>query len=151
MNADPQPTSQFGAAFGSQNATMAASDQVQQSVKSEVDKTAATNQDLPNMKNKSASEGQPLKKKSTAKLENYQIMQNIGEGAFGQVNLAVDKSTNKYVAIKAVNILKTCQMNKERHVLRERDLLLSLNHPNIIRMHSCFKVSIENHYLGEIH
>lgn len=27
-------------------------------------------------------------------------------------------------------------------MLRERDLLLSLNHPNIIRMHSCFKVSI---------
>lgn len=87
---------------------------------------------------KSKTEG---KKKSTAKLENYQLMQNIGEGAFGQVNLAIDKSTNKYVAIKAVNIMKTCQMNKERHVLRERDLLLSLNHPNIIRMHSCFKVS----------
>lgn len=77
-------------------------------------------------------------------------MQNIGEGAFGQVNLALDKVTNKYVAIKSVNIMKTCQMNKERHVLRERDLLLSLNHPNIIRMHSCFKVSKENTWFKSI-
>ena len=85
--------------------------------------------------------GVQKKKKASTKLENYQILQNIGEGAFGQVNLALDKVTNKYVAIKSVNIMKTCQMNKERHVLRERDLLLNLNHPNIIRMHSCFKVS----------
>ena len=28
------------------------------------------------------------KKKSTARLENYQVMQCIGEGAFGTVNLA---------------------------------------------------------------
>ena len=81
------------------------------------------------------------KKKSSARIENYQMMQNIGEGAFGQVNLALDKTTNKQVAIKSVSIMKTCQMNKERHVLRERDLLLTLNHPNIIRMHNCFKVS----------
>jgi len=33
-------------------------------------------------------------------------------------------------------------MNKERHVLRERDLLLKLQHFNIIRMYNAFKVSI---------
>ena len=32
-------------------------------------------------------------------------------------------------------------MNKERHVLRERDLLLSLKHFNIVRMYNTFKVS----------
>jgi serine/threonine protein kinase len=53
-------------------------------------------------------------------------MKNIGEGAFGFVNLAQDKTRNKKVAIKAVNIIKTCQMNKERHVLRESKLLLKL-------------------------
>lgn len=68
-------------------------------------------------------------------------MQNIGEGAFGQVHLALDKTTNLKVAIKSVNIMATVKMNKERHVLRERDLLLALQHPNIIKMHSCFKVS----------
>jgi serine/threonine protein kinase len=61
------------------------------------------------------------------KLDNYQLIKNIGEGAFGSVNLAIDKSRkNKKVAIKQISILKTCQMNKERHVLRERDLLLKL-------------------------
>jgi len=47
----------------------------------------------------------------------------IGEGAFGQVHLAIDKSTNKPVAIKAVNIMKICELNKERHVLREKEIL----------------------------
>jgi len=66
-------------------------------------------------------------------------LSSLGEGAFGSVNLALDKSSNRYVAVKAVNIMKTCELNKERHVLRERDLLLCLNHPNIIKMYSCFK------------
>ena len=62
----------------------------------------------------------------TNSIDNYEIMKNIGEGAFGSVNLAQDKTRNKKVAIKAVNIIKTCQMNKERHVLRESKLLLKL-------------------------
>ena len=31
------------------------------------------------------------KKKSSAKLENYTVLHNIGEGAYGSVNLAYDK------------------------------------------------------------
>ena len=43
------------------------------------------------------------------KLDNYQFIKNIGEGAFGSVNLAIDKTrNNKKVAIKQVSILKTC-------------------------------------------
>ena len=47
------------------------------------------------------------------------------------------------MAIKAVNILKICQVNKERHILREKDLLDSLRfrHNNIINLLSTFKVS----------
>jgi len=36
-------------------------------------------------------------------------MQNsLGEGAYGTVNLAVEKQSGKQVAIKAVNIMKIC-------------------------------------------
>lgn len=85
------------------------------------------------------SEEQSPSAKNKNKLDNYKLLQNIGEGAYGMVNLAFDKVKDKYVAIKAVNILKTCQMNKERHVLRERDLLLKLKHFNIIKVLSVFK------------
>lgn len=65
-------------------------------------------------------------------MENYDIKQHIGEGAFGSVNLAVEKKSGTKVAIKAVNILRICELNKERHILREKDLLNELKHPNII-------------------
>ena len=81
------------------------------------------------------------KKNASGKLENYDIRQNIGEGAFGSVNLAIQKSNNMKVAIKAVNIMRICELNKERHILREKDLLNDLKHPNIIQLFTTFKVS----------
>ena len=71
-------------------------------------------------------------------------MQSLGEGAYGTVNSAIEKKSGKKVAIKAVNIMKICQLNKERHILREKDLLDSLRfkHTNIINLLSTFKVSV---------
>jgi 3-phosphoinositide dependent protein kinase-1 len=80
---------------------------------------------------------EPAKKKS--KLDNFAFIKSLGEGAFGSVTLAVDKTRNRKVAIKAVNIMKTCQLNKERHVLRERALLNELKHPNVIELIQTFK------------
>ena len=41
--------------------------------------------------------------KVAEKLKNYQIMENIGQGAFGEVNMGKDLRTGKLVAIKTVN------------------------------------------------
>jgi len=57
------------------------------------------------------------------------MKKSLGEGAYGQVNLALDKKTGKMVAIKAVNIMKICELNKERHILREKSLTIKLKHP----------------------
>ena len=87
--------------------------------------------------------GSGSKKTTTASLDNYKILNDLGEGAYGQVFLAVEKTTGQHLAIKAVNILKICQVNKERHILREKDLLDSLRfkHNSIINLLSTFKVS----------
>ena len=81
------------------------------------------------------------KKGGKKKMDNYTIIRHLGEGAFGEVRLALEKSTNREVAIKSVNIMKTCELNKERHIIRERDLLNELKHPNIIELFTTFKVS----------
>ena len=83
-------------------------------------------------------------KKGQAKLENYSMLSSLGEGAYGSVSLAVEKKSGKMVAVKAVNIMKICQLHKERHILREKDLLDSLRfrHVNIINLLSTFKVRI---------
>lgn len=77
----------------------------------------------------------------TTKLEDYEMVKNIGEGAFGTVNLAIHKATREKVAIKAVNIMRICELNKERHILREKELLNELKHTNIIQLFATFKVS----------
>ncbi len=51
------------------------------------------------------------------------MMQSIGEGAFGKVNLAKDKTSGKLVAIKAVNINQIEELGKVKHVFREKELL----------------------------
>lgn len=68
-------------------------------------------------------------------------MNSLGEGAYGEVSLAAEKKSGKLVAIKAVRIDKICQLNKERHVLREKELLdaLRFRNTNIINLLATFK------------
>lgn len=109
------------------------------------DSTAASSlADPVNKKSLIDKSGSGSKKTTTASLDNYKILNDLGEGAYGQVFLAMEKTTGVQLAIKAVNILKICQVNKERHILREKDLLDSLRfkHNNIINLLSTFKVSI---------
>jgi len=48
--------------------------------------------------------GGDTSKKPASSLDKYEVFQEIGEGAFGLVNLAKEKATGQIVAIKAVNI-----------------------------------------------
>lgn len=56
--------------------------------------------------------------------------------------MAVEKESKRNVAIKAVSIRKILELNKERHILREKELLMELKHPNIIELYTTFKVSL---------
>ena len=68
-------------------------------------------------------------------------MHELGQGAFGKVNLAIEKNTGNKYAIKQVNMMRICELNKDQHVLREKNLLDSLRfrHNNIINLMSTFK------------
>ena len=66
------------------------------------------------------------------------------------MNLAIEKKTKKPVAIKAVNMMKIIELNKERHILREKELLAELKHFNIIELYSTFKDNINLYFVFEI-
>jgi serine/threonine protein kinase len=66
------------------------------------------------------------------------------------VNLAIEKATGQQVAIKAVNIMRICELNKERHILREKELLHDLKHPNIIQLFTTFKDDKNLYFVFEI-
>lgn len=69
-------------------------------------------------------------------------MKEIGQGAFGTVYLALDKMTDKEVAIKSVSQQKILEIDKIRHVMREKEILTELQHPFIVKLITTLKVRL---------
>jgi serine/threonine protein kinase len=67
---------------------------------------------------------------------NFQIIREIGQGGMGAVFLAErnDGEFNQKVALKIVR-QSILDNETERHFRREREILASLSHPNIARLH----------------
>ena len=57
--------------------------------------------------------------------------------------LGKDKLTDKIVAIKSVNQDRILQLDKSRHVFREKKLLSELQHPNIVKLITTLKVTVK--------
>lgn len=68
----------------------------------------------------------------------YQLVDKIGEGGFGQVYKAVQRSTQKTVAIKFLTLHSEISPDKKRRHIerfhRESDLSRRLSHPNIVSL-----------------
>lgn len=65
-------------------------------------------------------------------LDNYEVLEQMGEGAFSIVFKARHLPSNQFVAIK---ILRKFQMdqNQKQAVLKEVTIMRQLNHPNIVK------------------
>jgi serine/threonine-protein kinase len=64
--------------------------------------------------------------------ENYQILEPIGKGQFGQVFRAINRQTGQIVALKQLARKKL----PTSRFLRELSFLVRLNHPNIVCCHA---------------
>ena len=71
-------------------------------------------------------------------LENYSLSKIIGEGSFGTIYKAIQKSTKQVVAIKILKLPKELDtQSKKKQLLRfdrETQLCAEINHPNIVRL-----------------
>lgn len=65
-------------------------------------------------------------------LDNYEILEQMGEGAFSVVYKARHLSSGKEVAIKILRKFQMDQAQKQA-VLKEVTIMRQLNHPNIVR------------------
>ena len=75
-------------------------------------------------------------------MENYVVIEKIGEGSFGKVYKGRRKYTGQIVAIKFIS--KKGKSKKElRNLRQEIDILRELNHPNIILMLDFFETKRE--------
>lgn len=75
-------------------------------------------------------------------IDSYILGDNIGTGAYGVVRAAIDKETGEKVAIKCVHKETILKLDKRRHVMREKNILGTLNHPFIIKLITTAQVSL---------
>jgi serine/threonine protein kinase len=76
--------------------------------------------------------------------ENYEFIENIGSGMYGEVYKALNKSENKYYAIKRLNF-KDISDKEKNSINKEVSILQKLNHPNILSYKDSF-IDRDNYY-----
>ena len=80
--------------------------------------------------------------RSNSTVDDYHVLERIGEGSFGKVYKGRRRFTGQIVALKFVS--KKGKSKKEiRNLRQEISILRSLNHPNIILMFDCFETDHE--------
>ena len=67
-------------------------------------------------------------------LDDYNMGNVLGQGAFGRVMEATEKQSGRKVAIKEVNKQQIQSLGKTRHIFREKDLLNEMDHQFIIKL-----------------
>ncbi|KAG6891524.1 hypothetical protein C0992_005059 [Termitomyces sp. T32_za158] len=72
------------------------------------------------------------KSSSSKALNDYQLGDSLGKGAFGQVYRALNWATGETVAVKEIQ-LSNIPKTELGEIMSEIDLLKNLNHPNIVK------------------
>ncbi|KAI9264992.1 kinase-like domain-containing protein [Phascolomyces articulosus] len=78
-------------------------------------------------------------------LVNYQLVEKLGDGAFSNVYKAIDKETNRMVAVKVVRKLELSQTQKAS-VLKEVQLMRTIQHPSIVKLYRFIETN-EHYFL----
>ena len=58
----------------------------------------------------------------------------LGTGTFGRVILVRDTPTDKYYALKVMNISEVLRLRQVQHVNSEKEILVSISHPFIVNL-----------------
>ena len=66
----------------------------------------------------------------------FSFKEQIGEGTFGYVRLAINNQTGEKVAIKILEKKKILEYEDRIRIVREIKILKSLRHPNIVHLYS---------------
>ena len=79
-------------------------------------------------------------------IADYQILKQIGQGAYAIVKEATHRATNNKVAIKVYDKFKLLDPQRKKSVNREIQILQKLSHQNIVKLHETID-SIKQLYL----
>jgi serine/threonine protein kinase len=79
---------------------------------------------------------QPVEIKTTSVYDLYDILEEIGTGAFGVVHRCRERKTGNIFAAKFIPVSHT--MEKEL-IRKEIDIMNQLHHPKLINLHDAFE------------
>jgi CRP-like cAMP-binding protein len=72
-------------------------------------------------------------------LEDLVMERTIGCGFFGRVKLATHKASGTVCAVKILQKDTIVEMKQTRNISREKDIVASLTHPNVLRLYGTFQ------------
>jgi len=80
----------------------------------------------------------------------FWVLANVGNGAYGQVELVKKKNTGVYYALKVLEKDHILKYDKIESVFRERDIGQDLSgHPNIVEFQATFQDAENLYFLLE--
>ena len=77
------------------------------------------------------------------KINDFDILKELGSGAFGHVYLVTHKTTNAQYAIKAIDKRNKANLDEQKYFCREIEIMYKVNHPNIVKLYGHFE---DNNY-----
>ena len=72
-------------------------------------------------------------------LSYYKIGRILGKGAYGKVNIALQKLTKKICAVKSINMSKVTTESYRKKIVTEKMILKEVRHPNIVKLYETIK------------
>jgi serine/threonine protein kinase len=82
-------------------------------------------------------------------MSDFTIVSVIGRGYYGKVMLCQDNDTKQYCAIKSVHKSRLIEANKIHTILRERNILVKVNHPFIVSLKAAFQTPSKFYFVLE--
>ena len=76
-----------------------------------------------------------------AKTSDFDVLKEIGTGAFGRVILVNQKSTREKLAMKILEKNKIIERKNQRYIMGERDILTKIRHPFIVTLKFALQTS----------
>jgi CRP-like cAMP-binding protein len=72
-------------------------------------------------------------------LSELELKATVGTGTFGRVRLAFHRKTNRTFALKMLQKNQIVRLKQQSNIMNERDILLRMDHPFIIKLYDTYK------------
>lgn len=82
-------------------------------------------------------------------LEQLNFVKLIGQGTFGKVFLVKDSKEDFLYSLKIIDYKKICEYNMHKNLIQEREILLQLDHPFLMKLVKTLKDSEHIYFLCE--